>query len=474
MSEQSGAALAGRNAAANTGDLARLSVPEMLASPAASGRWVIDPGGSRAEFAVKQFWGTGTVRGSFGPVSGEGSVAADGTVSAALTIDVASLNTNNRVRDAHLRSADFFDVRHHPDMSVTVMAARPAGPTMLACRGTIAAAGRVQPVEFTAYVRDVTEGAVVLEAELLVDRTGFAMTWRPLGVASATARGTVVARFTRPHDASEPTASPPATTSQQQQRPATIEPGPARWIQALRRSHDALRALVEQFDAGQLDQQSYAPDWSIAQVLSHLGSQAEIFELFLDAALSGAKPPGPEAFGPIWEIWNAKSAQAQATESLAADAAWLERMESFDDAQLRLPLLGMDLDVAGLARKRLSEHAQHSWDIAVTLDPAATLPLEAAGLLVDNLGQLVGRAAKPDGQSRRWRVHTSDPERNFILETGESVTLTPCQRDPSTADLVLPAEALIRLVCGQLDPDHTPAIEGTANLDELRTIFPGF
>src|SRR5215467_4942779 len=419
MSEQSGAVLASRSVTTHTGELAQASVPEMLASAAAVGRWVIDPAGSRAEFAVKQFWGAGTVRGSFGPLRGEASVASDGTVSAALTIDVASLNTKNRVRDAHLRSADFFDVRHHPDITVTVTAARPAGPTMLACQGIIAAAGRVQPVEFTAYVRDVIQGAVVLEAELLVDRTGFAMTWSPLGVASATARGTLVARFTRAHDGSEPTASPPATTSQPQQQATTGEPGPARWIQALRRSHDALRALVQQFDAGQLDQQSYAPDWSIAQVLSHLGSQAEIFELFLDAALSGAKPPGQQAFGPIWEIWNAKSAQAQATESLAADAAWLERIESFDDAQLRLPLLGMDLDVAGLARKRLSEHAQHSWDIAVTLDPAATLPLEAADLLVDDLGQLVGRAAKPDGQSRRWRVRTSHPERYFILETGD-------------------------------------------------------
>ena len=40
-------------------------------------------------------------------------------------------------------------------------------------------------------------------------------------------------------------------------------------------------------------------------------------------------------------------------------------------------------------------------------------------------------------------------------------------------DLVLPAEAFVRLVYGRLDPDHTPAVRGTADLAELRAVFPG-
>jgi len=473
MSEHSGAALAGGGIAEGAETAARPDVAEMLASRPVGGRWVIDPAGSRAGFAVRQFWGAATVRGWLGPLSGEGSVAADGTVTGALTIDVAALSTNNRVRDAHLRSAEFFDVKHHPNVVVTVTAARPtasAGPTALDCQGVIEAAGRVQPVEFTAHVRDLTADAVVLEAELLVDRTGFAMTWSPLGLASATARGTVVARFIRPPDADARVA-----TGQRPERAATTEGDDVRWIQALRHSHNALRALVEPLDAGQLEQPSYAAEWSIAQVLSHLGSQAEIFALFLDAALSGTKPPGREAFGPIWEVWNAKSPQDQAADGVSADAAMLERIESFDDAQLRLPLLGMNLDVVGLARTRLFEHTQHSWDIAVSLDPAATLPSEAIGLLVDSLSHQVGRAAKLDGRRRRWRVRTTDPERHFTLEIGESATLAVADGQEGPADLVLPAEAFIRLICGQLDPDHAPAIEGsTTDLEELRAIFPGF
>ena len=40
--------------------------------------------------------------------------------------------------------------------------------------------------------------------------------------------------------------------------------------------------------------------------------------------------------------------------------------------------------------------------------------------------------------------------------------------------MVLPAEALVRLVYGRLDPDHTPSFDGDeADLDELRRAFPG-
>ena len=57
------------------------------------------------------------------------------------------------------------------------------------------------------------------------------------------------------------------------------------------------------------------------------------------------------------------------------------------------------------------EHAVHTWDVAVALDPAATVAPDAVGLLVDTLGQFMGRAAKPDGVERRLRVSTTDPER---------------------------------------------------------------
>jgi uncharacterized protein (TIGR03083 family) len=257
-----------------------------------------------------------------------------------------------------------------------------------------------------------------------------------------------------------------------------METSPDPWIDALRYSHDRLRSLVGPLDLDQLEQPSYASEWSIAQVLSHLGSQAEIFGLFLEAGLTGQEPPGREAFAPIWDTWNAKDPQAQAAEGLQADQVAVQRFEDVDPeqkAQLRLALFGMDLDLAGLARMRVSEHAIHTWDVAVALDPSATIAPDAVGLLIDTVGQLAARSAKPDGKQRRLQVSTTDPERHFILETGDAVSLTESDHEDGLPELRLPAEAFVRLVYGRLGPSHTPAVETeSVDLDDLRGLFPGF
>src|SRR6266566_5476288 len=143
---------------------------------------------------------------------------------------------------------------------------------------------------------------------------------------------------------------------------------PRTWITAVRRSYDRLASLTEPLDADRLASGSYCSEWSIAQVLSHLGSGAEIFGLFLDAGLNGTEPPGPEAFAPIWQAWNDRSPQAQATDALTADETLVKRLEALSPQErdaIRLHLFGMDLDAAGLAKLRLGEHAVHSWDVAV-------------------------------------------------------------------------------------------------------------
>ena len=257
-----------------------------------------------------------------------------------------------------------------------------------------------------------------------------------------------------------------------------METRPGPWIQALRHSHETLEAVAGPLDEGQLERRSYASQWSIAQVLSHLGSQAEIVNLFLDAGLAGQDPPGQDAFPPIWETWNAKSPADQAVDALRADRAVTTRLESLDDAQrerLRLHAFGMDLDTTGLARIRLAEHAIHTWDIAVALDPAATVAPDAVALLVDTLGQLAAWTAKPRGHRRRLRVSTSSPVRHYMLDIGETVTLMPTEGNGIRPELALPAEAFVRLVYGRLDPAHTPPVEATrVDLDELRQVFPGF
>ena len=69
---------------------------------------------------------------------------------------------------------------------------------------------------------------------------------------------------------------------------------PRALIGVLRNSHERLAGLVTPLTPEQLRAQSYDTDWTIAQVLSHLGSGAEIATLSLAAALGGARPARPE------------------------------------------------------------------------------------------------------------------------------------------------------------------------------------
>jgi len=169
----------------------------LIANDASVGRWVLDPESSRVEFHIKHFWGAITVHGSFSKVSGEGSISSSRAITGQLVVDAASLTTKNKKRDAHLRSADFFDVDHHPHVVMTVTDAKHIDPATLTCQGTLEAAGHVRPIAFSVDVKEVADQAVTLRAELAIDRTEFDMTWSPLGMASKMARAIVVARFVR-------------------------------------------------------------------------------------------------------------------------------------------------------------------------------------------------------------------------------------------------------------------------------------
>jgi polyisoprenoid-binding protein YceI len=80
--------------------------------------WKIDPVHSQIEFAVRHLMIT-TVKGRFTKVDGiVRTDEVDRTKSdVEVTIDVASIDTRENQRDAHLRSADFFDVEKFPTIT---------------------------------------------------------------------------------------------------------------------------------------------------------------------------------------------------------------------------------------------------------------------------------------------------------------------------------------------------------------------
>src|SRR5437899_5026151 len=87
--------------------------------PALSGRWQVDPQASHARFLAGTLAGLVKTPGRFRSLSGHLTVDhphAEG----ALVIDSSSIDTGNRMRDRHLRSADFFDVKRHPELRYEV------------------------------------------------------------------------------------------------------------------------------------------------------------------------------------------------------------------------------------------------------------------------------------------------------------------------------------------------------------------
>ena len=258
-----------------------------------------------------------------------------------------------------------------------------------------------------------------------------------------------------------------------------MEADPRRWLTVLRASHTRLCPLVESLSPTDLGAPSYDTEWTVAQVLSHLGSQAEIFDMFLDAGVSGRQPPGQEAFPSVWDAWNKRTPQQQAHDSLEATERFITRLEGLSDETLATPikLFGMDLLIGDTARLRVSEHAVHSWDIAVAFDPSASVAPDAVALLIDSVAALVARGGKPQGRNFDLHVHTTAPERDFMLSVHATAELRTFAGEPSAGSLDLPAEALVRLVYGRLDAAHTPALTLVADeitLDDVRRVFPGF
>ena len=109
---------------------------------------------------------------------------------------------------------------------------------------------------------------------------------------------------------------------------------------------------VDVAEGDQVTAQSYDDEWTIADVASHLGSQAEIFGSFLDAGLAGDEPPGGDSFPPIWDKWNAMVPPDQASASIEANDSFVRRLEGLtpdERERFAINLFGRDTDLDGFA-----------------------------------------------------------------------------------------------------------------------------
>lgn len=255
-------------------------------------------------------------------------------------------------------------------------------------------------------------------------------------------------------------------------------------IAALRSGHDQLAELVRGLSVADLTRPSGASEWQLSQVLSHLGSGAEINLATLRAALGEGEQPDGDFNKRVWARWDAMTPTEHADGFLQADQQLVECYEALDAAtreSLRLDLgfLPQPVDVATAAAFRLIEFALHQWDVDVAFTPYAAVPAEAVPLLLDRVAFLLGWIAKPEaleGRTATLTVRLTDPERSFGLRLGDAVELTDAPEQPDCV-LTLSAEAWLRLATGRLAPANTPdtvTVTGPIGLDDLRRVFPGF
>jgi polyisoprenoid-binding protein YceI len=145
-----------------------------------TGTWTVDPGHSTVGFAVKHM-GIATVRGKFEQFEGALEVSESGVVARG-TVQAASVSTNEDQRDAHLRSADFFNAEVNPVISFQSTAIEPIDEETFEITGDLTINGVSNPITLKAEVQGLDTDPwgnerVGLEATGQLSRGAYGMTF---------------------------------------------------------------------------------------------------------------------------------------------------------------------------------------------------------------------------------------------------------------------------------------------------------
>ncbi len=156
-------------------------------------QWRFDGAHTSVEASAKHMMLT-TVRVRFPGASGEIELDPDRPESAGvrLSIPVATLASGDERRDAHLRSADFFDGAAHPNITFTSTDVRRIRDEVFGVRGDLTIRGATRPVEVEVALQGILDDPMgkapkraFLEARTRIDRREWGLVWNmpvPQGV----------------------------------------------------------------------------------------------------------------------------------------------------------------------------------------------------------------------------------------------------------------------------------------------------
>lgn len=148
------------------------------------GTWDVDPAHSLVSFVARHAM-VAKVRGRFDRFEGTITIAEDLPASSVwATVDLASIDTGDPTRDDHLRSADFFDVEEHPQMTFVSTGVRQEGDHYVVS-GDLTVRGVTRPldldVEFNGVTRDpMGRTRAGFSATGQLNRKDFGLTWNML------------------------------------------------------------------------------------------------------------------------------------------------------------------------------------------------------------------------------------------------------------------------------------------------------
>jgi polyisoprenoid-binding protein YceI len=148
-----------------------------------SGTYTVDPSHSRIGFVARHAMVT-KVRGSFNEFDATAEIDAEDITrsSAQVTINVDSIDTRNEQRDGHLRSNDFLDIAHHPQITFVTTGVTRVSDDVVRVAGDLTIKGESRPVtvDFTfegAATDPFGNQRVGFEGELVVNRKDWGLTW---------------------------------------------------------------------------------------------------------------------------------------------------------------------------------------------------------------------------------------------------------------------------------------------------------
>ena len=203
-----------------------------------------------------------------------------------------------------------------------------------------------------------------------------------------------------------------------------------RSIAALRTVHDELAGVVPRLTDEQLTGPSGASEWTVAQVLSHLGSGGEIALAGYRAALDGDPAPGQSFNESVWDRWNALTPQEQTAAFLKHDAVVVHTLEG------------------------LSAEQRESTTV--------------------KLGFLSGFVGKADQLADPAVITIADSGAAIVID--DSVSLSRSPGEP-TARFEGDLEVAMRLLSGRLKAPYVPQglrVTGNVTLADLQRVFPGY